>query len=101
MKQAITASVRGIRCDTPGCGYKKPNVTFKQYPKYLNKPCPQCGANLLTQEDVDFIAFLLGLTLVVNNVIGPVEDTGEPRATLRVHMDGSGVPASMEIIEGD
>ena len=26
-----------------------------QYPQFLNKPCPQCGSNLLTQADYNMV----------------------------------------------
>lgn len=42
----------GIKCDTPGCEFRDDTVTFNDYEKWLNKPCPLCGGNLLT--DVDY-----------------------------------------------
>jgi len=46
-----------IVCDNPYCDYKaihKPNVDINDYlNSYLNKPCPLCGENLLTQKDYD------------------------------------------------
>jgi len=43
-----------IQCDNTMCDYhiinetKNPNENIEQY---LNKPCPKCGENLLTEED--------------------------------------------------
>lgn len=54
-----------IVCDKPGCGYvvlnatKDPNIDIKPY---INKPCPDCGENLLTQKDYD-------LALTTMNVV--------------------------------
>ena len=45
----------GVQCDN--CDYKEEyEVDFsasyqKGLKKYLNKPCPKCGANLLTKKD--------------------------------------------------
>lgn len=43
-----------IQCDNPKCNYKVKNITgdpFTDVSEYLNKPCPKCGKNLLTEED--------------------------------------------------
>ena len=42
-----------IKCDTPVCGYRDNRVQFKDYPEWINKPCPKCGGNLLTNADMD------------------------------------------------
>ena len=45
-----------IQCDNPNCNYKIPNPTrdpFTDIKPYINMPCPDCGENLLTQEDYD------------------------------------------------
>ncbi len=41
----------GIKCDNQACGWKDETVTIEDTATYLNKPCPNCGENLLTQED--------------------------------------------------
>jgi predicted nucleic acid-binding Zn-ribbon protein len=43
-------NVGDLHCDTVGCDYQEP-VLPEDYTKYINKPCPKCGANLLTYED--------------------------------------------------
>lgn len=43
-----------IMCDNPKCDYTIKNETkdiFSDISKYVNKPCPKCGENLLTPED--------------------------------------------------
>ncbi len=43
-----------IECDNQNCDYvivnqsSNPNKSIKQY---INKPCPKCGENLLTEKD--------------------------------------------------
>ena len=39
----------GIKCDTAGCGWHDDSVL--DYPNWLNRPCPNCGGNLLTEKD--------------------------------------------------
>lgn len=41
-------SVSGIKCDY--CDYKDDTVKVEDYPNWLNKPCPECGENLLTKK---------------------------------------------------
>jgi hypothetical protein len=45
--------IGGIKCDTPHCNYRDDSVKFEEYPKWINKPCPLCSKNLLTQADYD------------------------------------------------
>ena len=40
----------GIKCDNTKCDYIDLSVKFEEYPKWIDKPCPKCGTNLLTQE---------------------------------------------------
>jgi predicted nucleic-acid-binding Zn-ribbon protein len=50
-----------IVCDNPNCDYKVVNTgknSFQDISKYINKPCPKCGCNLLTEKD-----YLTGLQL--------------------------------------
>ena len=41
----------GIGCDNKFCDFVDANVTVKGLKDWLNKPCPKCGSNLLTEED--------------------------------------------------
>ena len=87
MQNAIDINITGIKCDA--CDYKKEGVKFEDYPEYLNKPCPQCGANLLTQEDLDSVKRLLAFAGLVNAIAPePVEDDRKVRGV--VEMDGTG-----------
>jgi transcription initiation factor IIE alpha subunit len=43
-----------IECDNKECGYKIVNETGDpntDTSSYINQPCPNCGENLLTEED--------------------------------------------------
>jgi len=41
----------GLVCDNPNCDWKDETITFDIYHEWLNKPCPKCGENVLTEED--------------------------------------------------
>lgn len=43
----------GIVCDNPECDYIDETVTIEMYHDFLNKSCPKCGENLLTEEDFE------------------------------------------------
>ena len=41
-------NISGIKCDSLTCDYYDNNVHVNGYEDWLNKPCPKCGSNLLT-----------------------------------------------------
>ena len=41
----------GLKCDAPECSWADMTITREEYPSYRNAPCPNCGANLLTDAD--------------------------------------------------
>jgi len=41
----------GIGCDNKFCDFVDANVTVGELKDWLNKPCPKCDSNLLTEED--------------------------------------------------
>lgn len=45
----VELTISGIKCDY--CDYRDDSVEFSDYPKWLDKPCPHCGHNLLTETD--------------------------------------------------
>lgn len=93
--QAITHKISGIKCDAPGCDYIDHEGTLENYPAYLNAPCPKCGANLLTQADLDTTLALVATCKAINSAFaGVIKPTEEPQARVRIraHMDGSGIP---------
>ena len=55
-------SMGGIKCDNPNCNYRDDNVTVDEYPDYINRPCPLCGCNLLT--DADYESFMKTMEMV-------------------------------------
>ena len=42
-----------IKCDNPNCDYHIDDVSIelKDLKEYVNKPCPKCGRNLLTERN--------------------------------------------------
>jgi hypothetical protein len=48
--------IGGIKCDS--CDFTDNTVKESDYLAWLNKPCPKCGENLLTEEDYEMSLFL-------------------------------------------
>lgn len=65
-------SVSGIKCDTPECDYKDMSVQSKDYKNWVNKPCPKCGGNLLTESDYKLTKRIETATTIINLVILPI-----------------------------
>lgn len=56
-----------IKCDNSSCDYVVNNVKWEDTESYLNKPCPKCGENLLTEEDYEiFNFFMKGMNALSN-----------------------------------
>lgn len=47
--------VEGLMCDNKNCDYKDEAIPYEEYENHVNKGCPKCGENLLTQFDYDFV----------------------------------------------
>jgi len=81
----------GIKCDNPKCDYAEENVKPEDYKEWLNKPCPKCGSNLLTQADYDNVQMLLNIVDKFNSISDsyavPITDT---HSILTVSMNGTG-----------
>ena len=41
----------GLVCDNPNCDWTDKTITFEVYKDWINKACPKCGENLLTESD--------------------------------------------------
>lgn len=48
----IEHQISGIQCDNEDCDFVDDTASFEEYEKWLNKPCPKCGYNLLTLENL-------------------------------------------------
>lgn len=47
--------VGGLKCDNPNCEWNDMSIPFSDYENSINKPCPECGESLLSQEEYDEI----------------------------------------------
>lgn len=58
----------GIKCDNPGCTYMDESVAIADYPNWINRPCPLCGANLLIEKDYKACLNILKIINKVNRI---------------------------------
>lgn len=90
--QANNLIIKGIKCDNPNCEFRNDNVEFMEYKDWLNKPCPMCGANLLTQKDLNATKRLIKLSNFFNKLMKPfmrqAQDT--KMINVAVEMNGTG-----------
>ena len=90
--KAVDLNIKGIKCDGDNCDYKDETVEFKDYGVWLNKPCPRCGSNLLTQKDLDITRILIKLANIINWFAKPFikPNKNTKKVTVDVEMDGTG-----------
>ena len=89
MAKAAELIVKGIKCDNPKCDFADMSVKFEDYKDWLNKPCPKCGSNLLTQKDYDNTKILMKITGAISNLFGDIPDD-TPKSRIKINMDGTG-----------
>ena len=58
----------GIKCDNIECGYTDTESPDENLADWLNVPCPMCGENLLTQEDLDTSIRFDKMVDMINNM---------------------------------
>ena len=68
MEPNAVISISGIKCDNTLCDYRDDSVSVESYPQWINKPCPKCGENLLTEEDFRNAEMLLSIGHLINSL---------------------------------
>ncbi len=94
--------IKGIQCDAEGCDYSTDEGAWGDTPEeikatsetYLNKPCPKCGAPLLTQADHYALMEMLAIAPIATSLEELVYK-GEPiprehMIEVELKMDGTG-----------
>lgn len=90
MEESVQMLVQGIKCDNPDCDFIDMDVKMEDYPKWVNKPCPKCNSNLLTENDYAIVKYLSSLKDLIN-VNVPIEQTGEnKKVSIQFELNGTG-----------
>lgn len=58
----------GLVCDSELCDFEDASIDYADYPKWINKPCPKCSANLLTEEDCNNAVNLNITAILINSL---------------------------------
>ena len=74
MPKAINMTEFSVNCDD--CGYKEA-AQPEQLRDYLDKPCPKCGAIMITEDDVKRMDALIEVINTVNNIVGDVPESDD------------------------
>jgi hypothetical protein len=63
----------GIKCDNTNCDWNDESIPTSQFIDWLNKPCPKCGENLLTEEDYNSYLIFVKKLEEINELYPPKE----------------------------
>lgn len=82
----------GIKCDAAACDFHDHEVQRAEYINFINQPCPNCGANLLTEKDYQAVLALekFANCLPVRMLNKIASWFGKKPGTFKVEMNGSG-----------
>ena len=67
-------NVSGIKCDNESCDYVDFTVPLEEYPNWVNKPCPKCGENLLTEQAYEQVKAIMEIYNIIKDVEFDEED---------------------------
>lgn len=100
-KAVIITQETLIKCDNPTCDYvvsRGPEhgevEDISVYEEYLNKPCPKCGENLLTEEDYKDTKKLFNIVKLFNTHFG------RDHKPTKEEITGRGVPVNVKVHKG-
>lgn len=85
--KVFDARIEGIKCDEVNCNYEDDDVSKDNLALYLDRPCPQCGANLLTLQDLRKLESIFKVTRRLRWFKYP---SFYPQTEVVMEMDGSG-----------
>jgi hypothetical protein len=70
----ITSQRPELKCDADGCDYVE--IPDAISPSHIGKPCPKCGADLLTEQDYRDALGIVAAAQMLNAELGPMEPSG-------------------------
>ena len=88
--KAIDIWACGIKCDNPNCDFRDMSVRFEDYPKWLNRPCPKCGQNLLTEADLRTTKRAMHMAKIINFILRNKKLNPDNRVAGEIEMNGTG-----------
>jgi len=77
-KTPMMSNISGLKCDSPDCDYKDDTIDSVDYEQHIDKPCPDCGESLLTQDDYDKVQQIQQQIMDLNKLFGDMAGMGMP-----------------------
>lgn len=92
MNKGIRMNCVGLKCDNKGCDFVDNTISFEDYPNWINKPCPKCGENLLTEQDYYTVKTMFDIANLINDSLPEELEKENPDeiAKLTVNLNGTG-----------
>jgi hypothetical protein len=82
----VQYELNGLRCDE--CDWKDETIPLDDYEKWLDKPCPKCGAIVLTHEQLGYLYMMIEIADVMNELDIPI-DPNDDKVDMSISIDGS------------
>lgn len=68
MKDKIQLIESGLKCDNIECNWENKTIHHKDYFKHIDRECPKCGENILTQQDYNSAMLFHSVVDMVNGM---------------------------------
>ena len=62
----VEISITGLKCDH--CDWADMSILFSDYEQNINRPCPNCGGPILTQEEYDDCVAMMEMADFINTI---------------------------------
>lgn len=84
--------VKGIKCDNESCDFADDSVEFEEYKDWVNKLCPECGSNLLTEADMKSVTLLIKIfnNPIIKTINKVSQVFGSKLTKTKIDMNGTG-----------
>ena len=82
----IQYELNGLECDK--CDWKDESIPLDDFEKWLDKPCPKCGAVVLTHEQLGQLNMMIEIADVLNQLDMDI-DPNDPMMDMNIKIDGS------------
>ena len=99
MTQPVTLNIYGLKCEKSSCNFSKIDIKFEDYPKWIDKPCPKCGTNLLTEQEYLRAKMAKAYVNSLNETMPPISEPEEGLHALSVSFDGKGSLKESKIVK--
>lgn len=97
--QPVILNIYGLKCEKASCRFSKRDVKFEDFPKWIDKPCPKCGTNLLTAQEYLRAKMTKEYVELLSETVAPILETKENLHALSVSFNGRGILKESKIIK--